>query len=546
MKLPMKFFSRFRSRARPVDPDATLISGYHSNPLGRPAQVALFIILAGVFLGYGFLHGITTPFQTMPLTAPLAVLVGLVVWALPPGERTPWRAIEPLYLAFFVSLTMWPDYLAMALPNLPWITLKRMFAAPLALVFLICISISRDYRANLLKVVSHDKVIWRALVIFSIMQIASIIISTNPAASLSKTIVFQLNCTLIFFASCFLFNIERFPTKWAWSLMISGYVVCFFGFWEGRLDILPWAGHIPSFLKIEDESVLRVLGGVIRSAKGIHRVQSISTTPLGMSELLGLIAPFALYLAISSKSKVLRVISVLFIPVAFQTILTADSRLGLVAMLCAILFYMLIWGALKWRREAGSLFAPALVLAYPVLFTTTMMATFFVGRIRRRIWGDGSQAASDESRSIQWAMGLPKIATHPFGHGYGRAAQDLGYVQPGGILTIDSYYLSLLMDFGLLGLVVYFTMILRAIWISARTAVMHKVAGELGLLLPMAVSLTNFVIVKSVLSQDANHPVVFMMLGGVVALSYRAMQAAQANPAVPAVDRSHASAAPAR
>lgn len=215
-------------------------------------------------------------------------------------------------------------------------------------------------------------------------------------------------------------------------------------------------------------------------------------------------------------------------------------------MLGAILFYMLIWGALKWRREAGSLFAPALVLAYPVLFTTTMMATFFVGRIRRRIWGDGSQAASDESRSIQWAMGLPKIATHPFGHGYGRAAQDLGYVQPGGILTIDSYYLSLLMDFGLLGLVVYFTMILRAIWISARTAVMHKVAGELGLLLPMAVSLTNFVIVKSVLSQDANHPVVFMMLGGVVALSYRAMQAAQANPAVPAVDRSHASAAPAR
>ena len=120
---------------------------------------------------------------------------------------------------------------------------------------------------------------------------------------------------------------------------------------------------------------------------------------------------------------------------------------------------------------------------------------------------------------------MPKVASHPFGHGIGGAATNLGYVQPGGITTIDSYYLTLLMDLGVLGFVVYFAIFLRGIWISARTAVQHQVEGELGLLLPMSVALTNFVIVKSVFSQDANHPVVFMLLGGIVALSYRASRA---------------------
>ena len=114
------------------------------------------------------------------------------------------------------------------------------------------------------------------------------------------------------------------------------------------------------------------------------------------------------------------------------------------------------------------------------------------------------------------------------GHGIGGAAHNLGYVQGDGIITIDSYYLTLLMDMGVLGLIVYFSMFLRGIWLSARTVVLHPSEGELGLLLPLSVSLTNFVIIKSVFSQDANHPIVFMMLGAVLALSYRATQGAAA------------------
>lgn len=530
MKSPIALLSRFsrRGRDKAVDDDATLLAGYRSKPMGLPIQAAFYVLLAAIFTGYGLIHGLTTPFQTMPLLVPIFVTAALIVWALPPGERTPWRAIEPLYLAFLISLTVWPDYLAVALPNLPWITLKRIASAPMAIVMLVCVSVSRDFRSNLFRVVNSDKWIWRILVTFVIMQTFSILISWDPGKSLNKYFIYQLNWTLLFFASCFLFNLRGFAAKWSTALIVIAYVICIYGLWEAKYGLLPWAGHIPTFLRIEDESVLRLLAGVVRSVKGVHRVQSSSTTPLGMSELLGLIAPFALYTAITSRSWVLKVLSALLLPLSLQLVLLADSRLGMVAMLGAVLFYVLIWGALKWRRESQNIFAPALVLTYPAFFATTLMATVLIGRIRTRIWGDGSQAASTESRSEQWAMGLPKVATHPFGHGIGGAAHNLGYVQGDGIITIDSYYLTLLMDMGVLGLIVYFSMFLRGIWLSARTVVLHPSEGELGLLLPLSVSLTNFVIIKSVFSQDANHPIVFMMLGAVLALSYRATQGAAA------------------
>jgi hypothetical protein len=38
---------------------------------------------------------------------------------------------------------------------------------------------------------------------------------------------------------------------------------------------------------------------------------------------------------------------------------------------------------------------------------------------------------------------------------------------------------------------------------------------------PLAIALTNFLVIKSVFSQQDNHPVVYMMLGAVVALCNR-------------------------
>jgi O-antigen ligase len=149
-------------------------------------------------------------------------------------------------------------------------------------------------------------------------------------------------------------------------------------------------------------------------------------------------------------------------------------------------------------------------------------ATFFVGRLRARVWGTGAQQASTDSRIDQWNMAIPKIIKNPIGYGWARGARTLGFTNGDGVLTIDSYYLNILLEVGILGFILYYGMFGRAIWTGAKTVVQSPQSREIDLLIPLSVSLAGFIVVKSVFSQEANHPLVFMMLAAVVALAYRA------------------------
>jgi hypothetical protein len=62
---------------------------------------------------------------------------------------------------------------------------------------------------------------------------------------------------------------------------------------------------------------------------------------------------------------------------------------------------------------------------------------------------------------------------------------------------------------------------------------------EAELLLPLVVALSAFLVIKLVFSQDDNHPMIYMMLGMVAALVYRAHKAEQSPPtlATPSVTK---------
>ena len=57
-----------------------------------------------------------------------------------------------------------------------------------------------------------------------------------------------------------------------------------------------------------------------------------------------------------------------------------------------------------------------------------------------------------------------------FGFGADRAGDKVGFYSPGGQLTIDSYYLSILMDYGFLGFIVFYGLIICAIVAAIREA----------------------------------------------------------------------------
>jgi O-antigen ligase len=498
-----------------------LIAGYRRG-LSRGIVLAGLLALAAICLTYGYYLSLSIPARVMPYTVPVVLLGAFVIWSLPTGEYAPTKALEPIFMAFFAALILWPNYLAIALPSLPWLTLLRIIGAPMVAVLLVCVSASATFRARLVAVLNTDKWIWRLLLAVVIFQTISLPLSSDPGNSLNRWVIAQVNWTAIFFVAVIVFMRRGFATYWVWCLLTMLTILCCFGLWEARLTHVPWAGHIPSFLKVQDETVQRILAGAARAATGIYRVQGVSTTSLGMAEILGLAIPFAMHLAFERNRIVLRILAALFIPLAVYVILLTDSRLGVVAALASVMFYLLIWALLRWRQIRKSLFGPAIVLAYPAIFAAFVASTFFIGRLRAQVWGDGSQQASTESRIDQWVMGIPKILRNPLGYGVGEGANILGFANGAGVITIDSYYLSIFLEIGVLGFIAYYGLMLRGIWTAARTVVESPADYEIRLLLPIAVALINYVIVKSVLSQDANHSVVFMMLGAVVALTYRA------------------------
>lgn len=513
---------------KPPAPPALLKPYYMENRslwwrLLRPtAMVAMFFAM----LVYGFYYALTTPWMLVPFILPLGLMLLIIVWALPEMQTAPTHVMERCFFAFFVCLA-WPNYLAIGLPGLPWITLVRLTGFPMVLYLLICISVSRTFRGDIHAIVQSTPLLWKAIIAFSVLMTLSVALSQEPMASLQKLIVGQVNWIAVFFVSVYVFNKPGRALRWANALWVIVLAVAAIALWEDQIQRVVWSGHIPSFLKIGDPIVQKLLSGAYRSATGEYRVKAVFSVPLGLAEFIALTLPFILHAILGPYPTRIRLIAIPTFFIVFLANLTTGSRLGMVGSLIGILLYTLIWAYLRWRHSKLGIIGPSLLLAYPAFAGLVLAASFVVPKLRRMMWGGGATQASDATRASQIASGIPKILENPFGYGIGRGAATVGTRGGGGVLTIDNYYLAVAVEYGVVGFVIYYGMIFAAIIYSLRVLMRQQPSKEISLLAPLAVSLASFIVIKWVYSQQDNHPLVFMMLGMVAALTYRASKVSE-------------------
>jgi hypothetical protein len=481
------------------------------------------LLLAVAFICpiYGFYYALTTPYLLVQFTFPLILLAALTIWALPELGRAPTKLLEAFFFAFFTAMILWPNYLAISLPGLPWITVLRLTGFPLALILLISVSISKDFRGHLRDSLTSVPLLWKFMAGFVATQLISLFMSNQPSTSINKIINSQVSWTAIFFVSAFVFLKPKRAEAWAFLFWGMGIALGLIAMKEASLGRPPWAGHIPSFLAVEDESVQRVLTGGSRLGLK-YRTQATYTTALGLAEYMALLTPFLYHFMAGPFRLLIRLAAAATLPFIFYIIILTDSRLGVVGFIIGSLLYLLFWGATQWRQRKGSLIGPAVVFAYPVFFTLMMAATFVFGRLRAMVWGGGQHAASNDARADQVQAGLPLVFTHPFGHGAGIGGTALGFRNAAGTLTIDNYYLLIALDYGILGFLLYYGLIALTIGNSSKYALtMTPRHRDQTFLIPIAIALTSFFIIKSIFSQTENHPIAFMMVGMAAALIYR-------------------------
>jgi O-antigen ligase len=151
-----------------------------------------------------------------------------------------------------------------------------------------------------------------------------------------------------------------------------------------------------------------------------------------------------------------------------------------------------------------------------------MGVIFSSHRLKAMVFGDGAQVGSTEARATQLQMAAAKFWSHPWGYGAGQSGLAMGFAKDA-FITIDNFFISVELDYGLLGIVFWYGMFVTGIVTAVIHCLSKKYANrpEARLLAPLAVTLVAFLIVKWVHGQDDNHSIFFMMLGMISALVYR-------------------------
>jgi hypothetical protein len=458
---------------------------------------------------------------------PVVILATLTIWALPDTRQAPTRTMAVVFWVFMLGLELWPNYLALALPGLPWITMIRLSGIPLSLLLLICVSVSKSFRQETANSLRAAPMLSGLLIAFSVLQLVSVAISKKPFFSLDRFVVDISSWTAIFFVSAYLFRTPGRIERWAYVIWAMTFVLCLEGTAEWRLGHTVWAGHIPGFLKMADDGVADQLArGSVRTGSNAYRVQATSSTALGFGEYLALAMPFVLHFAIAPGYRLLvKIMAVATLPLLLFVLNITDARSGMLGALIALFLSPFLMTMIARRNNPKSMMASAIVIGSPMIMAAAIGGSLFFHRVREKIFGGGAQQSSTDARVVQYHDGLAKIWSHPWGYGIGMGGETLQYYSPAGLLTIDTYYLTIALEYGVVGFLIYYTMIIIGGARAAQLALHSTIANRDYLfLVPISIALLEFFIIKSVFSQQDNHPLIYMMLGAVAAVTARINQ----------------------
>ena len=457
---------------------------------------------------------------------PIVLLLLLALWMLPDRAAFPERTLMAAFTWFVVLYYVWPSYIAIALPGLPWFSAGRLALFVLIVIALYCLSISSVFRRELLVSAQASRVIWALLLVELTTQVLPIFYNQAPFTVASKFVNDLIYWIAPFFIGCFVFGRPGRVRHFVKTMIIVVVTLCVFGLLERYQQKLFWEGHIPSFLKVDNDQLLdTIFSSQQRDYIGSYRVHSTFSVSLIYAELLVLVLPFVLHGFATAPTLRRRMMMVGAWLLIVPNILYTDTRLGKIGFIIAHIGYALIW-ALRARRRHASFLSTATVFAIPVLAAISLGVIFASHTLHSMVFGSEGYSGSNDARMEQMNLGIPKVLHNPVGYGAGTSAWILGYRSPGGQLTIDSQYLKTALEFGIIGMLVTYAVFLWAAWLALRLYFETR-DRELELAGPAALLLVNYVVIKGVLAEDYNNTLGYIAVAMVIALLARYQRSEQ-------------------
>jgi O-Antigen ligase len=491
-----------------VDPASIRQAG--ARPLIWPIAIVALALLLGALIA------VLSATSVAVLFAPLGILILLIFWAMPAPKSVPENTAWLLLICVLAVTAVWPSYLALRLPGLPWVNLSRLLNTTFLVVWLYCILNSQRMRAALAEDYQANKPVFLFLAGWVAVMVVGIAVSRDPAESALRVINYQLANTAMFFAVACLANTSARLTWLSILIVCCGVFEMANGFVEAHAQSPLWVDFAPPGFAFDEEFVEAIRNGVWR--EGEYRVQGSFFVSLSYAEFLVLTLPFIYHFGLTARNWIWKAFWFGLVLVSFPAIYVSHSRLGMVGFFLVGLVYAGFFAFWSWRRSKQNLLGPIMVLFFPLLLIGFFGAVSVSNRLQDAMLGDGATQASDDGRVVQRQLAIPKILASPIvGYGMSQGGVAVGYRNAGGQGTFDNYIFLVALDNGLTGLACFLGFIIWVIFKAARLYFAGRTdISRLGA--AISTCFIAFLVIKWVLAQQENHHLIMAVAGMLIAI----------------------------
>ena len=176
-----------------------------AKPRTRLQYVLLFMLLLLIGCFYGLMVALL-PVQVMmvPLV-PILLLFTLSMWVMPDLNRYNDASIETAFYWFLALYIVWPNYLAIDLPGLPWITFTRIATFWLMVQFVPALATSSVLRSEIGGMLKISKPFFWFFILFFGAQIISLPFGESPLDAMVRFSSNQIYWTGMLFLGCHMY-----------------------------------------------------------------------------------------------------------------------------------------------------------------------------------------------------------------------------------------------------------------------------------------------------------------------------------------------------
>jgi hypothetical protein len=354
---------------------------------------------------------------------------------------------------------------------------------------------------------AHCKLPFALLLIFLIWQLFCALVGQEPLFSIYYLLKVILPPFAILIVAMACTRDWKDIHRTALWLLLGAAIACVAGMieWRTRINVFVRYFPVDSTDAVGLEWIL-----ADKSRGGDYRVSATFGHPLVLAEFLCMVLPVVLMLAAKAVEHRSRILAWAMLPPVAGMIYLSYTRSSLIAALSSIIVMTLVFGVRfgRDRRRPGvamlGWLAVTLALSTGVLLSGSA-AYLAKGRTE-------AEAGSTQARVLMLNRGLAALDSHPVqGYGPGMAASKIGRLPGASGLTIDSYFLSVALDSGYLGLLL-FSSSMWVVVVRGMRAGVRSLGVPSWTLIALSTGILASLIVKLVLSLTDNQELLFLLV----------------------------------